>query len=178
MSLDKSSGKGFGVSLMTWLWWAPLAAVTLHIAEEFVYPGGFAAWDRSYRPAIRKSITGRLHILVNAALLLVCLQVGVLSRTPDTEARIFGVAVWLTIAALLFSNTVFHVIGTIRTKTYSPGVVTGVALYVPMAAFGYWHFLYERQVSWLTAAVAAMVGSSYHLWAALLHRTRMHHAGE
>lgn len=52
---------------MTWLWWAPLAATTLHIFEEFVYPGGFAEWDRNYRPAVRKSITPRFHIIVNRA---------------------------------------------------------------------------------------------------------------
>lgn len=34
---------------MRWLFWAPLVAATLHIFEEFVWPGGFARWDREYR---------------------------------------------------------------------------------------------------------------------------------
>jgi hypothetical protein len=163
---------------MIWLWWVPLATVVLHISEEFVYPGGFAAWDRSYRPAIRKSITPRLHIIINAGLLLVCVQIGLLARTPEVETQSFGVAAWLTIATLLFSNAVFHVVGTIRTRAYSPGVVTAVALYIPLAAFGFWHFLYHGQVSWLTATAAAIVGGSYHFGAALLHKARLHRALE
>ena len=54
---------------MVWVWWAPLAAAGLHIAEEFVWPGGFGDWDRAYRPAIRQSITPGLHVVVNVLLL-------------------------------------------------------------------------------------------------------------
>lgn len=157
---------------MTWLWWAPLVAVTLHITEEFVFPGGFAAWDRSYRPAIRKSITPRLHIIINGALLLVCVQVGLLGGAAEVEAQAAGVVLWLAIAALLSSNAVFHGVGTARTKRYSPGLVTAAALYVPLTVLGYWHFLRSGRVSLLTAAVAALVGGSYHFWAALLHQAR------
>jgi Protein of unknown function with HXXEE motif len=163
---------------MTWLWWAPLGAAILHIGEEFVYPGGFAAWDRSYRPAIRKSITPRLHVIINSALLLLCLQVALLSRTGDVEARRIGVGAWLAVAALLFSNAVFHGAGTLRTRTYSPGLVTAGVLYVPMAVFGYWHFLRNGQVSLLTAVLVATVGGSYHLWAALLHKARSGQAAQ
>jgi glutamine amidotransferase-like uncharacterized protein len=33
---------------VSWLWWAPLVAAALHIGEEFVYPGGFAEWERAW----------------------------------------------------------------------------------------------------------------------------------
>lgn len=46
---------------MSTLWWGPLVAAVLHILEEFVYPGGFAQWDRLYRPQIAGSITSRLR---------------------------------------------------------------------------------------------------------------------
>jgi hypothetical protein len=157
---------------MTWLWWAPLAAVALHITEEFAFPGGFAAWDRRYRPAIRKSITSRFHIFINAALLFLCVQVGLLAKSTDMEARGVGVATWLIIAALLFSNAVFHGVGTIRTRAYSPGVVTATVLYIPLAPFGYWYFLHNGQVAWPTATAAAVGGGSYHFWAALWHKAR------
>lgn len=158
---------------MTWLWWAPLAAAVLHITEEFVYPGGFAEWDRSYRPAIRNSITPRLHIAINAALLLACVQVGVLGRTRDVSVQAFGAVAWLAIAALLFSNAVFHIVGTIRTGTRSPGVVTGVILYMPLPAVGYWYFVHTGKVSLGIATFAAVVGGSYHFWAALMHKFRV-----
>jgi hypothetical protein len=157
---------------MTWLWWAPFGATVLHIIEEFVYPGGFAEWDRHFRPAIRNSITPRLHIIVNGALLLLCVQVGILAGTNDAQARTIGIALWLAVAALLFSNAIFHVVGTIRTRTRSPGIVTAVALYMPMAVAGYWKFLSSGEASWGIAIVAGFVGGSYHLWAELIHRVR------
>lgn len=163
---------------MMWLWWAPLAAASLHITEEFVFPGGFAEWDRNYRPAIRKSITPRLHIIINAALLLACVQVGLVANTGDAEAQAFGGVAWLTIAALLFSNAVFHVLGTIQTRTRSPGVVTSVILYMPMAVFGYWYFVHHGNVSLGLATAAAVVGGSYHSWAALMHRVRARESAE
>jgi hypothetical protein len=60
---------------MKWLWWAPLFAALAHIVEEFVYPGGFADWDRAYRPQYRSSITGRVHVIINAALIALCVSV-------------------------------------------------------------------------------------------------------
>jgi len=157
---------------MTWLWWAPLAATALHILEEFVYPGGFAEWDRNYRPAIRNSITPRLHIIINGALLLLCIQVGLLAGANDPQERTIGVAIWLTVAALLFSNALFHVIGTIRTRTRSPGLITAIVLYVPMAIVGYWQFVGSGEASWGIAIAAGIVGGSYHLWAEIIHRFR------
>ena len=47
---------------MDWLFGAPLAAACLHIIEEFFLPGGFADWDRRYRPAFARSITTRFPI--------------------------------------------------------------------------------------------------------------------
>jgi len=66
--------------------------------------------------------------------------------TTNIDAKAIGVAAWLTIASLLFPNALFHSIGTIRTKMYSPGAATAVALYVTMAAFGYWHFVRDGRL--------------------------------
>ena len=168
---------------MSWLWWAPLGSAALHIGEEFLYPGGFASWDREYRPSIRSSITPRLHFVVNALLLLTCASVGI-SGMPGAAIAIGGfrfrsvipaslsVPGWLALAALLFSNAVFHLLGTYQTKRVSPGVRTGVFLYVPLTVVGYWHFLDTGRVSAVAAGVSALLGGSYHLWASLAHRWR------
>ena len=171
------------MAAMTWLWWAPLGSAALHIGEEFVYPGGFAAWDRKYRPSIRRSITTRLHVVVNALLLLAGLTVAI-AGMPGAAIGVGGlrfrsllpaslaVAGWLSLAALLFSNAVFHLVGSWRTKRWSPGVRTGVLLYMPMALVGYWTFLHTGQVSLATAGAAALLGGSYHLWSPWVHRWR------
>lgn len=48
---------------MDWLPWAPLAAAVIHISEEFLLPGGFAAWYRRYSPDSSR-ITSRMLIIV------------------------------------------------------------------------------------------------------------------
>ena len=151
---------------MRWIWWAPFGAAVLHIFEEFVFPGGFPEWDRKYRPAIRASITPRFHVVINAVLLVVCAAVAVARGTAQ------GVAAWLTVAALLAANAVFHLLGMRRTRSYSPGIVTAWALYVPMAAYGFRYFIRSGQASLGTAISAAVIGASYHLWASMMHRAR------
>jgi uncharacterized protein with HXXEE motif len=167
----------------SWLWWAPLGSAALHIGEEFVYPGGFAAWDREFRPSIRSSITPKLHVIVNALLLLGCFSIAI-SGMPGAALGVgafrfrsavpasLSVPCWLGMAALLFSNAVFHLVGSYRTQRWSPGVRTGVLLYLPMALYGYWTFLHTGQVSPMTAGFAALCGGSYHLWSAWAHRWR------
>jgi hypothetical protein len=124
---------------MNWVYWAPFVAATLHIVEEFVYPGGFAAWDRRYRPGIRKIITPRFHVIINGLLLVACYDVWALRSSP------IGVAAWLTVVTLLFANAVWHVIGSVKTRSFSPGVFTGLLLYVPLTVYGYVRFLRAGQ---------------------------------
>jgi uncharacterized protein with HXXEE motif len=153
--------------MASWMSWAPLGAAGLHIVEEFFFPGGFAEWDRRYRPDYRGTITGRLHVVVNALLLLACLQVALLGFAP------IGVAAWLTIMALLASNGLWHVVGALRTRSYSPGVATGLLLYLPLAIYGYARFIGSGQASPPTALAALSIGGTYHLWGGfLLHRGR------
>jgi hypothetical protein len=45
-----------------WLPWAPLGAGLLHISEEFVLPGGFAAW---YRPLSSRRLLSHAEVLVH-----------------------------------------------------------------------------------------------------------------
>jgi hypothetical protein len=151
---------------MTSIFWWPLIAATLHIVEEFVFPGGFPEWDRAYRPAYKKSITPRLHVVMNGLLIFLCLSIGF--NGPIA----INVAMWLTLAALLASNAIFHIVGAIKTRGYSPGMVTGIVLYLPMAAYGFAHFVGTRQASVGTAVVAAALGGSYHLWSAVMHSRR------
>lgn len=153
--------------MASWVSWAPLGAASLHIVEEFFLPGGFAEWDLRNRPEYAKTITRRLHIIVNALLLLLCLQVATLGFTP------YGVAGWLTLAALLASNGLWHLRGAIRTRSYSPGMVTGLLLYVPLAVYGYVVFVRSGQASLPTELAALAIGGTYHLWGGFLfHRAR------
>ena len=132
------------------------------ISEEFIVPGGFPAWYRRYR-ADPSKITRRLLIIVNAALLVACCNIALLGRTP------LGIAYWLMISALLCSNGCWHAWASYKSHTYSPGVITGMAVYVPLAAYGYSQFVRSGAASIATAAGACVIGGSYHLWSAAYH---------
>lgn len=152
---------------MPWVFWAPLAAASLHIVEEFFYPGGFTTWYRRYKPERAASITPRFLVIINALLLVLCYDVGALGPGPN------GVALWLGVMALLAANAGWHVVGTIRTRSYSPGLVTGLVCYIPLAVFGYVRFLRSEQASVTTAIVAGLIGASYQLWSDAFHRWRV-----
>jgi hypothetical protein len=147
---------------MDWLPWAPLAAAYLHITEEFIFPGGFPAWYRRYR-ADPSRITRRFLVIINVGLLVTCGEIGIIGGTP------LGVGAWLVIMALLASNGCWHAWASYKTRSYSPGVITGMGVYLPLAVYGYTRFIGSGAASIATAAVAVVIGGSYHLWSSAYH---------
>lgn len=150
---------------MTLFWFLPLAAV-LHIAEEFVLPGGFRIWYQKYRPAIASSLTTRFLVITNITLVVMCILPVLMGTTTQS------VALWLTIVAILFSNSLFHVTASIKSRRYSPGIITSVIFYIPLTFWGYWFFLSTSQASTETAIFAFALGSLYQWWSLYNHRRR------
>jgi len=142
--------------------WALPASVCLHICEEFLFPGGFPAWYRKYRTDPSR-INRRFLVIVNAALPLSCFNIALVGRTP------LGVAAWFAMSALVSSNGCWHAWASFKSRSYSPGVITGVAVYVPMTIYGYIHFLRLGAASVGMAVVAGIIGCSYQLWSAAYH---------
>jgi hypothetical protein len=151
---------------MNWLYAAPLVSACLHITEEFFLPGGFAAWDRRYRPEFASSITSRLHIIVNVLLLVLCYDVWATRRHP------IGPLLWMTVAALLFTNALWHLRGAWKTRSYSPGIVTGTLLYIPMTIYGYAYLVRTGAASVPKALLGFAIGSSYLVISHFMHRRR------
>jgi uncharacterized protein with HXXEE motif len=145
--------------------WALPAAALAHIFEEFVYPGGFTAWYARYRPETALSFTRGFAIGINVALVAGC-AAPLVSRPPQS------VALWLTLAALVAGNALFHVRGVYVLRSYSPGVITSVLLYLPLAIAGYPHFLRSAEASPGTALAALVLGGSYNFISAWRHRLR------
>ena len=146
-----------------WLLWAPLAAAAAHIFEEFVWPGGFMSWYRRYREPSVSSITPRFLVIVNVILLSVCVNAALATSTS------FGVAYWIAVSAILASNGLWHLWAAVRGSSYSPGMVTGVVLYLPLVIYGCVHFLKSGSVPIGSAIVALLIGGSYPFWSAIFH---------
>ena len=147
-----------------WLLWGPLAAALAHICEEFVWPGGFMSWYRRYRGPSVHSITPRFLVIVNVILLAVCIDAAFVTTTR------YGVAYWIAVSAILASNGVWHLWAAFKGREYSPGTVTGLVLYIPLAIYGCIYFLRSGSVSYGSAAVALLIGGSYPSWSAMFHR--------
>ena len=107
-------------------------------------------------------------IIINGILIAFSVIVALALSAPKGN----GVAAWLTLAALLFSNAIFHIIGAIQTKRYSPGMISGIVLYIPLAIYGFAHFLRSGQASVGTALLAFAIGGSYHFISFANHRRR------
>ncbi len=149
---------------MTLFWLLPVAAI-LHITEEFIFPGGFVAWYRNYRHAVSSSITATYLVVVNAIFVIACLL-------PFALGPLRGVALWLTMASVVFVNALFHIRGSIQTGQYSPGVVTSVLMYIPLSIYGYWFLLSKHYASAGTAVSSALIGMGYWWVSSFNHRRR------
>ena len=144
--------------------WLPALAVAGHLIEEFVWPGGFAEWYRRYPPGYATTVSTRFLVIVNLVFIVLALLPPVLGASPR------GFAIWIVVAAVAAANGVFHLVAVWRTRAYSPGVVTGVALYIPLAIIGGAYLLRRGLVSPGTAVQAIIIGGAYHIWSAWNHR--------
>ena len=152
--------------------WSLTIAVLIHVFEEFAFPGGFRNWWCNYRPDIASSVTTGYLIMINAVLVLMSMLIAVAAEARRGN----GVAAWLTLAALLAGNAIFHLVGAVQTKRYSPGMISGALLYIPLAIYGYIHFLRIGRTSWQTATIAAVLGGSYYFISLANHHRRAHSA--
>lgn len=146
--------------------WLLPVVILLHIFEEFVFPGGFMKWYQTYKPAIASSIRPKFLIIVNVLLVLTALNPINLGFTQE------GIICWLCILSVMAVNAWFHVNGTIRSKAFSPGLITSVLLYIPLSLYGNWFFLSTRQVTIGICLLCFLPGIGYHLFSSFNHRRR------
>jgi hypothetical protein len=149
-----------------WFLWLPLAAVLLHLIEEFVIPGGFADWYRRYKPDVAASITPQFLIVINAVFVLLAIIPIVLGHTPR------GYAFWGVVTAIGLANAIFHIWAVISTDEYSPGVVTGLLIYIPLCLLGLWALRDYHKIAIGTVVEVIVIGILFHLWSDWNHRRR------
>ena len=140
--------------------------VVLAMGEDPRYVFNTGSLDVARYLEITRSVTPRFLFWINVALLFGCASVGIDGPTP------YGSALFLTMTAVLFSNALFHIRATLRMRRYSPGVITGIALYLPLTICGYAVLLREGLASPGTAVVAAILGGSYPFLSVAFHRVR------
>lgn len=105
----------------SWLWLFP-ASYVLHLTEEYL--GGFPQWIARIWGV--ESSTANFLSWNIAALVLMTASVFVVQKTRSLRWLPVGFGVALVI------NGLAHAIGSIITITYSPGLLSGTAIFLPL----------------------------------------------
>ena len=135
-----------------YLLWITVAAYGIHILEE--YELNWRDWARS---VLKLPVEWNSFYLVNALVVVlgVCMaEVG--WREP-----------WFSLglpALMLINATFFHVLPTVVTRVYSPGLTTAVVLFYPVAIWAYYG-------AWLDGILSVHTGFLSVVFGALLMAT-------
>ena len=103
--------------------WLLIAAYVVHVVEEWF--GGFPRW---FRLIAGRPLPSDVFLTINTIAMVVLIAAAV----ATTRRESLG---WLAIAIATIElvNGLAHLLGSMVTASYSPGVITGVLLYVPLA---------------------------------------------
>ena len=95
-----------------WVSWAIIGASIIHISEE--YFGGWLQWVQRHA----KGVTQIQFVFVNSLFVALCIIAA------------FGTSLIfkLSIASLIFSNALIHIVPTLVFKHYSPGIWSAIVL--------------------------------------------------
>ena len=128
----------------------------LHVTEEFIFPGGFIRWDNIFRPKYADT-PGSYYVKVNAipGIASLLLALGAFDYAGNFSPA--GIRGWLAFSTFLTWNAFFHVRGAVHTGKYSPGMVTGLLLFVPLTITSYIHFTRAGAVDSLSVALCIAV---------------------
>lgn len=138
---------------MDWVFGGFLIASMLHMVEEYFYPGGFMDIQKRLNPRFAPFVTVPMAVIVNGLQLLLCVLVIILGRSMLTFS--------MSAAALLSINGVVHVLASIRIKGYVPGVITGLALYLPLALYAYYRFINSGELALDQVLITLALGLLY-----------------
>ena len=136
-----------------WIFAALLVAAAVHIFEECVYPGGFPDALRKLLPRATPLFTPKFHLAVNGLFFLLCLSSAFIGKA--------NLALSLSVFSLIFVNALLHIRGSIVIKSYYPGVISAILLYIPLAIFAYSVFLVSRELTWFESIFSILLGMLY-----------------
>ncbi|KRN07612.1 hypothetical protein FD15_GL000903 [Liquorilactobacillus sucicola DSM 21376 = JCM 15457] len=131
----------------------------LHCIEEFALPGGFMTWYHNLRPSLsrqKRSYYWRVNII---AFTIVAITGGFAFFTEGNNSGL------VISAGFLASNAIFtHIIGAIKTRTYSPGMITGIVLYLPICFMCYFTTYSLHLISVGNLCLYICIAPLYELW--------------
>lgn len=139
----------------SWAWLFP-ASYLVHIVEE--YWGGFPAWIERFWGV--ESSSGNFLSWNGGALVMMAVGVMLVLKTKSYR--------WLLISfgTVFLVNGLVHAIASAVTKSYSPGLVSGLALFVPLGILTLMRA--RRLVNLRTQRAGIIIGVLMHVVVVLL----------
>jgi len=136
------------------VWLFPVAFL-LHVFEEWPH---FTAWARRYASNLfTQQDYEMIHI---AGIIGAFVLAALVSRFPN---RLI-VFLFFAFAPGLFCNTLFHIGGTVLTRTYCPGVITATIIYLPVFFFVSHCAMSENLLDAKSVTTALLVAGAFHFW--------------
>jgi hypothetical protein len=134
-------------------WWLLLlpAAYGVHLAEEWWAGEGFAAWTERLAGA---PVSTTRFLILNGV-------VWPLFATLTVLAIVRGRPAWFptTFATVVLINAALHLLGSLATATYSPGLASALLLYAPVGGAALAH---GRRVAPESVGRAVALGVAIH----------------
>jgi hypothetical protein len=128
--------------------WMGFAALLLHHAEEYHWPGNFAQWINKffYKGKLAVDTPGQLHYSF-------IINVGVEWSSFLLAAFLVDRALWLGMAVMLFclGNFIKHAIYyPLKSGTgYNPGMISSILFLLPVSLYFFWSVLHDPDTaSW------------------------------
>ena len=141
------------------------AAIMLHVTEEFLFPGGFIEWyNKLIPPKTVKAVRYGYLVWINTLMIGVCVLPFYYGETKH------GIAVWYCVASIAGINALFHLWGVFKLKIYSPGVITGTLLYLPLFIIGTIAFITSEILSVRRAIFFIAIAIGYHIFSVYRQR--------
>ena len=129
---------------MEWIFIAILIVSILHVIEE--YSGGFVDQMKQFVPGTDLS----QFVSINMTFIVLCFIAVVVGSSNLVYS--------LSIAALLFINTMFHIGGSIRLRGYNAGLITALLLYLPVSIYAYYYFWNTGSLTSLMFIISFLLG--------------------
>ncbi len=133
---------------MHWVFWAMVGAAVVHVAEEYFF--GFIDFSRDLGWRFTAGMDLVAFIVINVLFILLCVAGAVVGM----DQPFFS----LSIAALFLINTVMHLVPMAMVRRYSPGSVSAVFLYVPLAIYAFYVVDEAGKLTALTVIGAFLLG--------------------
>ncbi|MCB0827344.1 MAG: HXXEE domain-containing protein [Solirubrobacterales bacterium] len=136
----------------SWVLWVGIVAAGLHVFEEYVE--GWVAWvNQTAGPRLGFEVSDA-DFFLGAALLLFTTLAG-------AAIGWWAPAVSLAIPALFVINAIFfHMLPSIRGDRLTPGTLSAVFIYLPVAAWMYWAAGEDGQLGAGTVLLSLLLGAA------------------